>query len=148
MPNKPFSQQPGLFSSTSAAKPSDDSNMIPLINIVFLMLIFFMVAGKITAKDAAQFEPPKTQAKANDVVEALSVIVTAERQLWLDNRTLGPLGNLSTADWQTLEQQIRSADAVILKADASLPASLLDPILKRLRKNGARKIQIAVQTAP
>jgi len=137
-----------MFSSASSAKPSDDSNMIPLINIVFLMLIFFMVAGKITAKDAAQFEPPQTQTKVNDIEQALSIIVAADRKLWLDNQLLGPLNTLSAAHWQTLEQQIRSADAVILKADANLPASLLDPILNRLRKNGARKIQIAVQAQP
>ncbi|MAZ88646.1 MAG: hypothetical protein CL693_13480 [Cellvibrionaceae bacterium] len=50
---------PNLTGTNLQRPGSDDSNMIPLINIVFLMLIFFMVAGKIAARDAADFEPLK-----------------------------------------------------------------------------------------
>jgi biopolymer transport protein ExbD len=39
-------------------KNDSDDNLIPLINVVFLMLIFFMVAGQIQKSDAIKLQPP------------------------------------------------------------------------------------------
>lgn len=41
----------------SAPAASNDDHLIPLINVVFLMLIFFMLAGQIRASDGLPFFP-------------------------------------------------------------------------------------------
>lgn len=45
---------------------NSDDNMIPLINIVFLLLIFFMVAGKIVKQPSSEIELPSSS-NASDV---------------------------------------------------------------------------------
>lgn len=35
-------------------------NTIPLINVVFLILIFFLLAGTLTTQDAREIKPPET----------------------------------------------------------------------------------------
>lgn len=127
---------------------ADDSNMIPLINIVFLMLIFFMVAGQITAKDAAHFDAPQSLAQTSPVTSEQSIILDVDGSLWLDNHSFGAINTLSADDWEDVQKQLAIADSIILKADANLPASLLDPLLKRLRASGSNNIQLAVQAAP
>ncbi|MGB1092795.1 MAG: ExbD/TolR family protein [Oceanobacter sp.] len=52
-------------------KPANDDNMIPLINIVFLLLIFFMVAGHIRAMPDAEIQLP--QANLDDEPSATQV---------------------------------------------------------------------------
>lgn len=134
--------------SVANPKAVDDSNMIPLINIVFLMLIFFMVAGKISSKDAAQYEAPYSKGITSPPTNEYSIIIAADSNLWLDGASWGAIENLSAADWQQLKHLIADAPSLIVKADANLPAQLLDPLLTHLRASGITNIQLAVQATP
>ncbi len=42
---------------TNTSRASKELDLIPLINIVFLILIFFMLTGSITATDPLAVEP-------------------------------------------------------------------------------------------
>lgn len=137
-----------LGDASNQQRSADDSNMIPLINIVFLMLIFFMVAGKISATDRAEFEAPVTTFEGQQPQDSLSVIVDSQQNLWIDNQQLGQLETLDTAAWQELETHLVTATAVTLKLDAELPAKAIDDLLEVLRKNNLKKIQLAIQQSP
>ncbi|WP_128571866.1 ExbD/TolR family protein [Ectothiorhodospira haloalkaliphila] len=39
-------------------READENHLIPLINIVFLLLIFFMVAGALSSQDVFDVEAP------------------------------------------------------------------------------------------
>lgn len=43
-----------------AKKKPQFENTIPLINVVFLILIFFLLAGTLTTQDARDIKPPET----------------------------------------------------------------------------------------
>ncbi|MCG8693196.1 MAG: biopolymer transporter ExbD, partial [Minwuiales bacterium] len=40
------------------SRRSDDDRILPLINVVFLLLIFFMLAGRLSAGDPFRVDPP------------------------------------------------------------------------------------------
>ena len=40
-----------MFRSQPRSGRSEDDRILPLINVVFLLLIFFMLAGKLSASD-------------------------------------------------------------------------------------------------
>ena len=132
----------------SRKSPSGDSNMIPLINIVFLMLIFFMVAGKITNKDAIQVDPPISNATTTAPVNEHSIILSADNSLWLDNTAWGKADQLSVTSWQQFSKAIAKNAKVMLTVDAQLPAASLDPLLQNLRASDIKNLQLAVQEAP
>jgi biopolymer transport protein ExbD len=69
---------------------SSDDNMIPLINIVFLLLIFFMVAGHIQKRPNASIELPtlthlETPANLQRFVE-----INADGIVWMDEKAMTP----------------------------------------------------------
>lgn len=70
-------------------KPNQDDNLIPLINIVFLMLIFFMVAGHISESDPIKVQAPSSISDKQDKLEPMVIVVAADgrwRMLnWKDN---------------------------------------------------------------
>lgn len=142
-----FNNSPSRFALPPQAI-ADDSNMIPLINIVFLMLIFFMVAGTIAASDAAPFAAPHTSAATRSIVGEYQIILAADHVLWLEGQPLGNIESLAVVDWLLLERELAKAAGVIVKADADLPASLLDPLFERLRRSDIQSVQLAVQEAP
>lgn len=137
-----------MRSNSFVVNPStatDDSNMIPLINIVFLMLIFFMVAGRIAHKDAAHYEAPYTTGVTALPNEEHVIVVAADGSLWMDGVDWGAIERLSEEDWQRLGQHLEDISTLIVKADAHLPAQRLDPLLKQLRVSAIANLQLAVQ---
>lgn len=124
---------------------SDDSNMIPLINIVFLMLIFFMVAGKIAVIDRAQYDAPHTVLKAQTIEEEHTLIVAADHTLWVNDKPSGAIEALGPVAWNQIAADLANANHVIVKLDANLPASLIDPLLTTLRDSNIQSLQLAVQ---
>ena len=62
-----------LVAENTHRKDNGDDALIPLINIVFLMLIFFMVAGQISKSDAAFVSPPESISEAYVDDEALQI---------------------------------------------------------------------------
>ena len=43
-----------------------DAGILPLINVVFLLLIFFMIAGQLAEQAPFEVEPPASDAEAED----------------------------------------------------------------------------------
>lgn len=66
-------------------KPLDlDSNLIPMINIVFLLLIFFMIAGQIQKPDHTEVSLAQTKQQEKLLVNAFKVSLSADNQWLID----------------------------------------------------------------
>jgi len=120
-----------LFTAAQNRKDKDD-NLIPLINVVFLMLIFFMLAGQITASDAFKVTPPSSLIEA-PVLEALEfeVLFNADGDLALNN-TLMTLEDIKSLLSESKQSQQDAEINVALKADADVSAAQLKPLLTAL----------------
>lgn len=121
------------------SKDNGDDNLIPLINIVFLLLIFFMVAGQISNITDSGIEPPVSASEKPVEKAKLEVVLTAGGTLLLDDQPLS-LEDLTAA------VQANMAEApeiqVALKADRSVVASELDPVLTVFRELGVSTITL------
>lgn len=128
---------------TSRREPAE--NVIPLINIVFLLLIFFMLAGALTRPDVFDVEAPQTRSGRlaelpEDGVILLAAdgrLAFAERQLNLD--ALQP----EVADWLAADPHAR----LTLKADAAVSADRLLTVMDVLRDAGADRVTLLTNPA-
>lgn len=116
-------------------RSSSDDNMIPLINIVFLLLIFFMVAGQIQKRPNASIDVPtmnhlETPANLQHFVE-----INANGILSMDENTITPsqlanaLLNLSATSPTTGSTPID----LTLVIDQRVTARQLEDVLSELR---------------
>ena len=125
---------------------SQDNSMIPLINVVFLMLAFFMIAGQIQRSDAVRMEPPESLSRAAQGEYTATLLITARQSLFLNDTPLrreqlaGEIRRLleTAADPQGVR--------VLVKADASLPATELRLVLGRLRAAGLLRVSLATES--
>ncbi|RJK93097.1 biopolymer transporter ExbD [Paracoccus aestuarii] len=116
-------------------RPRGES-IIPMINVVFLLLIFFLLTAQIARPVPFPLTPPEGQSPvASDGVEALFV---------------GPDGSLAWGDargeavWDAIAAR-PDPGPVEIRADAALPAAVLAGLLARLRAAtpaGARLVVI------
>lgn len=114
-----------------------DETLIPLINVVFLMLIFFMLAGRITAPDALSVEPPESRTATPMVAGETTLLIGVDGRMALDGEILAE-GALP------LPAQILEADAppLRIKTDAELPVAELQRVLRQLRQAGVARIEL------
>jgi len=126
---------------------AQENSMIPLINVVFLMLAFFMILGQIESPDAVRVDPPKSLSREAQGEYAATLLVAANQSLYLNNRRLDP-GELTGEIRRLLEtaadpQSVR----VLVKADGSLPATELREVLALLRAGGLLRVSLATEAA-
>ncbi len=117
----------------------DDDAMLPLINVVFLLLIFFLLAGRLAAIDGLGIEPPASTSGATNDGSDLVVGVTEDGGLALDGEV--------TADgalFDAVAARLADADgtAVQLKADGRAAATLVVAVMHKLRRAGVERLRL------
>lgn len=102
-----------------------EPELTPLINIVFLLLIFFMIAGTLAARDALTVTPA-TAAHGESARPARSLVIGADGRLALDGQAL------SLAQARTRLGGADRPGVLFVKPDRALPATTLLEILGEL----------------
>lgn len=117
--------------------------MLPLIDIVFLILVFFIYAALSMAvhRGIPVLLPKSTTAKIDKKL-IISVTVTADGTIYLDKEPVS-LANLSLA----LEKKAgkRKETGVLLFSDRSLPYQKLFQVLDRIRMAGLTRISLQAE---
>ncbi len=115
--------------------------LVPLINIVFLLLCFFMIAGTIRAVDAIEVTPPQATSRGEVRGDAPMLLVGRDGALAFAGKREGQAAVLRRIGaWRA-----HHGDAALrIKADGQVPAGLLLPLLVELRDAGIARVTLVV----
>ena len=122
---------------------NDDERILPLINVVFLLLIFFMLAGRFSAADPFQIDPPRSASEGVATERDILVLVGADGRLALDGDIIeeAALG-AAVADRLSSDKTMR----LWLKADGSAEATRVVEVMELLRAAGAERLRLLTVT--
>ncbi len=121
-----------LKRQTSRATPD---NTIPLINIVFLMLIFFLFAGTIARDDARQITPPKNISEDEDIRSTGALVIDENGNMTLRSEEVTVEGFLASQN-----QSLAAGEKIRIAADDGLKADELERILRQITAAEKREI--------
>ncbi len=118
---------------------NDDDNLIPLINIVFLLLIFFMVAGQIQPQPDAHIEVPVATYEGQQVPLSVFVSLDADDNLTWMNETI-------RADVlaERLEEEVLEEIAIV--ADARVTAAQLEAVMAEFRQREGLQVRMIMES--
>ena len=113
----------------------------PLIDIVFLLVIFFVVTSKVGDSQFLTLDLPKTESFVYSAVQSTNEIsITNDGSVYINNNNF----NINNID--ELEQAIFELEnndtSVILNADATSLHAWVVQIMDILNKNGFNEVQI------
>lgn len=115
-------------------------NIAPLIDVVFLLLVFFMLAGSFIERNAIDLSIPSTQAPSSATGEPLVVDVGLSGRFTLNGLAL-------TLDQLPIELTARAGGdmtrAVTVRATAAVPVQVLVSVMDRIHATGLKKIRLA-----
>jgi len=135
-----------LLPKTAARSNQLDDNMIPLINIVFLMLIFFMIAGQLTASELIAIKPPTSQQQSAIAEHDAVLLISATGQLALNDVFIKAETLTESLQQNISENNNAQSFRLLVKTDANVPATQLTDLLKQVRAAGILKVSLATQT--
>ena len=118
---------------------SSDIGVIPLINIVLLLLIFFLIAGRMADRQDQQgFQPPTSVSNKPLYHQPITLSLNTRRQLALNGEelsfeALGPALQTALAD---------DTQQVALKIDRDVTADTLDKLLDVIRSHNVATVML------
>lgn len=116
-------------------KPRAES-IVPMINVVFLLLIFFLMTSQIAPPDPFDVTAPNVQDGAGAKAD-LTLYVSSTGRMHFD----GVEGAAALSRLQALSGE---ETEVLLRADATLEAVLLAEILTELSQLGLTRVELVV----
>lgn len=132
------------FTRSRPTHRSGDEAILPLTNIVFLLLIFFMLAGRLTAPDTFDIKPPQSVSQASAQQSGVDIQISAKGRLAMDGERIA-LDELSAQVTEIL--QTRPDTPLRLKADGRGNASRVVAVMHALRDAGAQKLRLITVAA-
>ena len=119
-------------------------NTIALINVVFLMLIFFLFAGSVEPNDAHDINPPDVSVEREKTDTGGALVIGPDGAITMRGKTIAPEALAETLSAPSDEERQRPLRIV---ADKALPASALNGILASARQAGRERIVLVARQA-
>lgn len=118
-------------------------NLTPLIDIVFLLLIFFMVSTTFDRNGELVLELPNVQQQADAAEASIIVAINAQGRYYFNEKMVGQPQDLNLR--QLLEAEADKADAptVQVRADGQASHQSVVSVMDMLGQVGFNKITIA-----
>lgn len=114
---------------------NDDDRVLPLINVVFLLLIFFMVAGHLSATDPFAVTPPQSDTETTPEIDTHLILIDRRGRLALDGLPLTEAALLEAFGSSPM-------NSVRIKADGAVDAIRVIALMERLRGAGLTDLQL------
>lgn len=118
-------------------KTKKDLNLIPMINIIFLLLIFFMLTGVIQEKSLFDIQRPSSEnskIENNENSNRIVISVTNENKIYIKNQQI-KLNELSSR-----LENLNNSVKVIIEVDKNLTVKNFTKILSIIKKMEIKKV--------
>lgn len=130
------------FNSTSPVEEVN-INLTPLIDVVFLLLIFFMVSTTFDTTSQLKIHLPEaSQYEFKKAAKPLNLMIDAKGRFFLNSRELS--SQKSAALMFALKQVLNGADRpIVIQSDAESPVQSLVTAMDVVARLGLSRVSIA-----
>ncbi|QOW23677.1 biopolymer transporter ExbD [Lysobacter sp. H23M47] len=125
------------------ADDEPEISLVPLIDVILVMIIFFVVTATFDARSVIQLELPRATGEQVDATQPLVVLVNADGRYFVDDREV--LRNDVDSLKATISE-VAGAERerpVMLRADARTPYQAVVTVYDALGQLGFRRIMTA-----
>jgi biopolymer transport protein ExbD/biopolymer transport protein TolR len=125
-----------------AAKPDVAINIAPLVDVVFLLVIFFAVSTTFLETGGLKLELPTSSSTAEREIEDITVLLAEDGTVALGDEVMS-VETLATRLRETLSETDRKI--VVLRADTSTAHGEVVKIMDLIRSSGATALNVAAR---
>ena len=122
-------------------KPQVNVNLVPMIDVVFQLVIFFMVSSTFILTPGISIIFPSSTTSEPVVMSKLVVTVVSREEVYF-NKEKFEIWELDKKLSSITEEERSDIKTVVLEGDRGISYSLLIEVLDLLRRNGFRGINL------
>ena len=126
-----------------ADEDENEINLTPMLDVVFIMLIFFIVTASFIKEagiDVNRPDAPVTESKPENA--NILVVINANDEIWIDRRLIDP--RALRANIERLHAE-NPQGSVVIRADKASTNKMLVTVMDSSRNAGVYSISIADQ---
>ncbi|MEE1290858.1 MAG: biopolymer transporter ExbD [Spirochaetota bacterium] len=118
-------------------------DMAPMIDIVFQLIIFFMLATQVKVTTGMEFELPKAENLSNIAQTPLKITIISEKSIVVGSKKTN-LANFSVVLSESTSADATAQKSVILYGNKSIEYELLIQVMDTLKECGYDSIDLAL----
>ncbi len=131
-----------VFSNVHHADDETEINITPMLDVVFIMLIFFIVTASFVKESGIEVDRPSAVTAVVKEQGNILVAITATGQIWVDRRQVDP--RAVRANIERLHAE-NPQGSVVIQADKNSTTEMLIQVMDAARQAGVYNVSIAAQ---
>ena len=124
--------------------PSVKADMVPMIDVVFQLVIFFMVSSTFIQTPGISIELPESTTAESVTMTNLVISVVSEDEVYL-NKDAYTIDSLAAALSGITEEEKDKLTAVVIEGDEGVTYELLVEVLDLLRHNRFKGVNLRMR---
>ncbi|PRY66056.1 outer membrane transport energization protein ExbD [Vreelandella songnenensis] len=124
--------------SMDASAESNEVNLTPMLDVVFIMLIFFIVTTSFIKESGIEIERPDSSAASPRPEAQVLVAITPEGAIWVDGK---PVDVHQVG--QEVAGMLTEQGSAVIQADRDSTTGLLIEVMDRLKQAGVEQVAVA-----
>ncbi|RUR51238.1 ExbD/TolR family protein [Vreelandella populi] len=130
--------------SMDATAENNEVNLTPMLDVVFIMLIFFIVTTSFIKESGIEIERPESSAASPRPEAQVLVAITPEGAVWVDGK---PVDIHQVG--QEVAGMLTEQGSAVIQADRNSTTGLLIEVMDRLQEAGVEQVAVAAsRSAP
>ena len=121
--------------------PQHTIDLSPLLDVVFILLIFFIVTTVFVRETGIEVDKPQAVSSEQLKRNVILLAISAEGEVVYDNTRIGVTGVRSTVQQLLRKKQ----QIVVVQADKRVSAELLVKVIDQAKLAGAKQVNIATE---
>ncbi len=119
---------------------SEEINLTPMLDVVFIMLIFFIVTATFIKEAGIQVDRPDTVTADSQEDASILIAISAKDEIWIDKQ------ERDTRDLRVIIERLHAENpkgSIVIQADENSTNEMLVAILEAAKSAGVTNISIA-----
>lgn len=121
------------------SQQSQGIDMSPLLDVVFILLIFFIVTTVFVKESGVEVDKPQAISLEKMQQNMLLIAITSEGGVFYDGANIGVAGVRATV----AQLQLQQPRPVVIQADRTVTAQLLLDVIDQAKLGGAASVNLA-----
>ena len=120
----------------------EDVNVTPLLDIVFIMLIFFIVTATFIKEPGVKIERPEAITAEEQKLVSILIGISPDNRIWINKREV-PLEGVRTAVERLLRENPKGS--AVIQADSGAHTGRMVDVLNQVKAAGVAKIAVSAK---
>ena len=121
-------------------KSESEVNLTPMLDVVFIMLIFFIVTASFVKESGIEISRPGASTAVRKERGNILIAISANDQIWMNRRQVDPRALRANIERAHAENP---QGAVVIQADKAAKTGLLVQVMDAARQAGVKDISLA-----